>query len=145
MLMATSWSVNSQARQCSTQAHLHCCRLQFSPPAFTRFRTSWRLQTIARVLTLLGHYNCMSASRTCCSVRSAINTCTRCSAKNTVAMRLAKNIVAIASHLLSQFLARPGCALVRGLHRPLIGVLLYAMDCDFARGLVCNGSRQRIA
>ena len=143
--MATSWSVNSQARQCSTQAHLHCCRLQFSPPAFTRFRTSWRLQTIARVLTLLGHYNCMSASRTCCSVRSAINTCTRCSAKNTVAMRLAKNIVAIASHLLSQFLARPGCALVRGLHRPLIGVLLYAMDCDFARGLVCNGSRQRIA
>ena len=141
MLMATSWSVNSQARQCSTQAHLHCCRLQFSPPAFTRFRTSWRLQTIARVLTLLGHYNCMSASRTCCSVRSAINTCTRCSAKNTVAMRLAKNIVAIASHLLSQFLARPGCALVRGLHRPLIGVLLYAMDCDFARG----GSRPRIA
>ena len=139
--MATSWSVNSQARQCSTQAHLHCCRLQFSPPAFTRFRTSWRLQTIARVLTLLGHYNCMSASRTCCSVRSAINTCTRCSAKNTVAMRLAKNIVAIASHLLSQFLARPGCALVRGLHRPLIGVLLYAMDCDFARG----GSRPRIA
>ena len=158
--MATSWSVNSQARQCSTQA-------------FTRFRTSWRLQTIARVLTLLGHYNCMSASRTCCSVRSAINTCTRCSAKNTVAMRLAKNagatscsirmlcfrcrsgffsathcigafvprIVAIASHLLSQFLARPGCALVRGLHRPLIGVLLYAMDCDFARG----GSRPRIA
>ena len=101
----------------------------------------WRLQTIARVLTLLGHYNCMSASRTCCSVRSAINTCTRCSAKNTVAMRLAKNIVAIASHLLSQFLARPGCALVRGLHRPLIGVLLYAMDCDFARG----GSRPRIA
>ena len=145
MLMATSWSVNSQARQCSTQAHLHCCRLQFSPPAFTRFRTSWRLQTIARVLTLLGHYNCMSASLTCCSVRSAINTCTRCSAKNTVAMRLAKNagatscsirmlcfrcrsgflsathcigafvprIVAIASHLLSQFLARPRCALVR--------------------------------
>ena len=141
MLMATSWSVNSQARQCSTQAHLHCCRLQFSPPAFTRFRTSSRLQTIACVLTLLGHYNCMSASRTCCSVRSAINTCTRCSAKNTVAMRLAKNIVAIASHLLSQFLARPGCALVRGLHRPLIGVLLYAMDCDFARG----GSRPRIA
>ena len=105
----------------------------------------WRLQTIARVLILLGHYNCMSASLTCCSVRSAINTCTRCSAKNTVAMRLAKNagatscsirmlcfrcrsgflsathcigafvprIAAIASHLLSQFLARPRCALVR--------------------------------